>query len=219
MNLEARRLARWTRKVLRPHGFTKDNTLAVVLTCRDEICHSLHHRLERTWGEAFDGRSLAAMPWLGTTGLRAALAHAPQHQGTRRLVVVHLPHIGYAPAPGVTVRHGVNHPTCGAVQALLQASDPGSIRITDTEQTLLAHRLKQVLEDGNPRPTTIEAMTTLVHAMGLADLQKMLGDVLDPQAVDYALFSGQLEHRPDGDTVTLTRAMARVDGQHTPLMG
>lgn len=212
MNLEARRLARWTRKVLRPHGFSKENTLAVVLTCRDEICHDVHHRLERSWGQAFDGRSLAGMPWLGTTGMGAALSHAPLERGKRRLVIVHLSHIGFAPAPGVTVRDGVSHPTCGAVQALLDSDDTSNIRITDTEQTLMVHRLKQVLENGTPRPTSMEDMTALVQAMALSDLQVMLADVLDPQRVDHALISGCLEHRPTGDTLTLTHATVRVDG-------
>jgi hypothetical protein len=218
MNLEARRLARWTRKVLRPHGFSKENTLAVLIACRDELCQDLHHRVARAWGDPMDGRALAAMPWIGQTGMSAALSHAPVREGRRRLVVLHFAHIGEDPKAGMTRRDGADVATCGAIHALMAASaSKGTIRISDPEQSLLALRLAQVVEKGTARPTNVPAMTELVRNLGLSDLKGLLAE-WDAKGCDHALFSGTLVHGAEGDRVALQHAEVRVAGQRTALM-
>lgn len=218
MNLEARRLARWTRKVLRPHGFSKENTLAVLIACRDELCQDQHNRLARAWGDPMDGRALAAMPWIGQTGMSAALAHAPKREDRRRLVVLHLAHIGADPKPGMTRRDGMDVPTCGAIHALMGApASTGTIRINDPEQSLMALRLAQVIDKGTPRPTDVTAMTELVREMGLSDLTGLLAE-WDAKSCDHAVFSGTLVHSSEGDRVVLQHAEVRAGGVRSGLL-
>ncbi len=219
MNLEARRFPRWTRRILRDHGFSKENTIAVVVTCRDEICSPLLSWVERCWGEAFDGRSLAGMAWLGRTGLSAALAHAPTEGGRVRIVVVHLAHIGMDPTPGLTCRGDLCVPTCGALAKLADEVDfDGTIKISDPEQTLLKLRIGQLYQKGTPRPETLEGLTQLAQLIGFTDLQVQLRELAQPMACDYALFSGILEHHPDMHRVVLKHARAMVAGESIQLL-
>ncbi len=219
MNLPARRFPRWTRRILREHGFDKSNTLAVVVTCRDDICSPFFQDLMRSWGGGFDGRALAGMPWLGRTSWTAALRNAPQSEGRSRLVIVHLAHIGMDPTPGLTRRGVGGVPTCGSLSALL--TDPGegkNIQLNDPEQSLLRLRLRQVVDKGTPRPSTLTELTAVVREMALSDLQAQLTEVLDPARCDYAVFSGVLEHHKAEDRIALSHAEARVGGKAQSLI-
>lgn len=53
------------------YGFTAENTLASVATCRDENCEKVHEAVVEKWGEAFDLSSLGGMIWAGPSGFRA----------------------------------------------------------------------------------------------------------------------------------------------------
>jgi Limiting CO2-inducible proteins B/C beta carbonyic anhydrases len=54
----------------------------------------VEQRLNTWWGPSFDLSSLAAMIFLGRSGMQAAAHHAPADAGRRRFVVFVLPHLG-----------------------------------------------------------------------------------------------------------------------------
>lgn len=65
--------------LLRSRGFSADNAIACVATCRDEICRPVRELIHDEWGESFNFSSLAGMPTLGRTGFQPSTPtrHAP----------------------------------------------------------------------------------------------------------------------------------------------
>ncbi len=80
--------------ILERHGFTPNNAINLVSTCRDEICRSFTLELDRLWGPSFSISSLAGMVFCGRTGFKAAMAHSPVIGGKERYVFWVMPHIG-----------------------------------------------------------------------------------------------------------------------------
>ena len=82
-----------TASLLSSEGFSRDNTLACVALCRDEVTSPLFSDIERMWGPAFSLASLAGMVTAGRTGLAAAVQHAPIHNGRQHFVIYAMAHI------------------------------------------------------------------------------------------------------------------------------
>jgi hypothetical protein len=216
----------WTDWVLSRFGFRPSNVLPLLSVCRDELMLPLVDAVHGTWGPSFDASSLAGLPFLGRTGLAAALGHAPGEDGRHRFVLFVLPHVGVDGEGGVGVvrRPGVRRDTaaCGALVVIseeLAAPGPaGEDDPDDLEMGLLrahvAARLVDVPVPGLP------VLTDLVRREAVAVLDRLVAELGTPAApVDHAVFSGVLVHRPDGvDEVAPREAFVTIDHHRVRLL-
>jgi len=204
-------------------GFTKANTLACVALCRDEIAASLLDDVERHWGSIFSLASLAGMVTAGTTGIAAAIDHAPLENGRGHFVVYAMPHIaiGADGQVGHVVRSGVPDPSnaCGALTAFREELLGGSISVEidhlDAEQSLLRHRLAPSIGSGAV-PGLVE-LTKIAATAVEQDLKQIFAVVTDSWATvgkaiptDAAMFTGIQIHGPSGLHLVWPRA-ARIE--------
>lgn len=207
----------------RAHGFRRDNSLACIGLCRDEMSRPLRHALQDVWGEAFDLGGLGGMLFLGRTGFRAAHGHAPIEGGRERYVYYAMPHIalGAQGEIGVCRRPGRTEPSkaCGALEAFLTELRERRVRLTldplDIEQTILQQRLMEVVPHDH-WPDLVE-VTHAAHDVIRADLVRMIELTVDPAKADYAVFTGVKIHGPDGGYVQPRDAWAVVGGVQTKL--
>lgn len=218
----------WTDWVLERFGFRPVNALALVAVCRDELMLPFRRAVRATWGPAFDAASLAALPFLGRTGIGAALGHTPGEDGRHRFVVFAFTHIGIDVdgTVGVAHRPGIRRGTtaCGALVALgleLAAAAPSgaapsdapvSLDLDDVEMSLLRARVAHVL-GGRPAPHLV-GLTELVRAEAAADLQRLVSGLgTAGRPVDHVMISGVVVHGPDGtDLVAPAAVEVVVDG-------
>jgi hypothetical protein len=199
-----------TAQLLEGEGFTRENTLATVAVCRDEITRPIFADVESRWGHAFNLASLAGMMTAGTTGINAALSHTPTEDGLKRLVVYAMPHIAIDDdgTIGRVHRPGLPEPSnaCGALVALRDGLAAGYVQIGvdrfDAEQSLLNHRLQPMIE--NDHIPDLVDLTKLAATAIEDDLSSIIDAVLT-QSVAHgepppngATFTGVQIHGPDG---------------------
>ena len=192
-------------------GFTKNNTIACVALCRDEITRPLFADVERVWGPAFSFAGLAGMVTAGRTGLAAAIHHAPINDGRRRFVIYAMAHIGIDAEGtiGWVNRPGIAKPSsaCGALVAFRSELQGGALVVEfdryDTEQSLLKHRLLPLIGYGNV-PDLVDLTKLTVTAIE-DDLQEIVlslaeewSEAEQAMPADAAMFSGIQIHGPDG---------------------
>jgi hypothetical protein len=202
----------WTARVLAPHGFGRGNALAVVGVCRDEMMFPVTESLHAVWGPAFDMSGLAAMVFLGRSGLSAAAGHAPGVDGRRRFVHVVMPHIGLDVdgAVGYVRREGQENASaaCGALVGLLSQIAAGTLQtgvdIDDLEMSLMRSTLAPHLADSSVEgiPDLIE-LTDLTRAVATAEIIRLSANLLMSDKTDVAVFSTTMIHGPDGDRVSV----------------
>jgi len=209
-----------TLAALAPLGFTADNAIACVGTCRDELCRPLFRDVEDVWGEAFNFSSLAGMLFLGRTGFGAAHAHAPIDGGRERYVYFAMPHIalGEGGEVGRCERPGRPGPSvaCGALAAVVADLEVGrhtaELDPDDVEQSLLKEVLLARL--GPEEEADLTALTALTGALILETLERMIDLTVDTAAADYAVVTGTLIHGPEGrDLVQPATCYAMVGGE------
>lgn len=209
---------------LLPHGFTADNTIACVGTCRDELCQPLTRLVAERWGEAFNFSSLAGMLFLGRVGFSAAHAHAPTSDGRRRYAYVVMPHIGLGldGAVGPCVRAGLEgvSEACGALCALHEEMRRGPLDVglhpDDPEMSLLRMRFASLVRPGSA--PDLRELTELAEQAILDDLSRMIELTVDPRAADWAVLSGILVNGSDhANYVRPGTAYAVVSGQRRSL--
>jgi len=207
-------------------GFNQDNTIAAVSTCRDEICKPLGKTLDKTWGEAFDLTSLAGMVFLGTTGLTAALHHAPEVKGKERYFFMACPHIaidsfgeiGAIYRPGRVKRSNA----CGALGAFLAEVESGHVKtgldMDDIEYTLMKQRLLDHLPYGS-KPDLV-GVTKAAMEVIQKDLERLISKKVDTHHADYIVAVGVQVHGPhwmnkraDMDYVWPHTLYAVIDGK------
>ena len=201
-------------------GFTADNTIACVGTCRDELTRALVDSVSHAWGEAFNFSSLAGSLTLGRTGFAAARGHAPRVAGRERFVFMTMPHIGIDDDEvlGMVNRRGQQNSStaCGALVALIEEFAQGDVSRAldpdDLELSLLRQRLHKVAGTA----TTIAALTRLARQVFLKDLEQLIANA-DMTNVDFAVFSGIQIHTPSRELVWPAEAYAVVNGERRDL--
>jgi hypothetical protein len=199
-----------TAQLLEDEGFTRENTIAAVAVCRDEIARPLFVDVESRWGPAFNLASLAGMLTAGQTGINAALSHAPSEDGLKRIVVYAMPHIAIDRngTIGQVRRLGLSEPSsaCGALVALRDGLVAGHVQIGvdrfDAEQSLLSHRLQPMIEHLEI-PDLVE-LTKLAATAIEEDLTTIIDTVSSRSTKDTsprpngATFTGVQIHGPSG---------------------
>jgi hypothetical protein len=192
-------------------GFTKDNTIACVALCRDEVTRPLFADVERAWGPAFSFAGLAGMVTAGRTGLAAAIHHAPIVNGRRRFVIYAMAHIAIDAEGtiGLVDRPGIPEPTsaCGALVAFRNELQQGVLTVEfdryDTEQSLLKHRLLPLIGYGSvPDLVDLTKLTVTAIEEDLGEILRSLADgwraTDHAMPADAAIFRGIQIHGPDG---------------------
>lgn len=210
---------------LADHGFERGNTIACVGTCRDELCVPLRRAVQDAWGEAFNFSSLAGMLLLGTSGFRAAHAHAPLEGGRERYLYVAMPHIGIADdgTLGVAYRLGQEGTSaiCGALSRILGEVAAGALPVEDDpddpELSLVRRKLAPHLTPGAPPPSLLE-LTRLCLRIIEQDLDHFIDLTVDTTQADFAVLTGIQIHVPRGHTyVQPSHAYVRVRGERHEL--
>jgi hypothetical protein len=216
-----------TARLLESEGFTRENTLATVAVCRDEIARPLFVDVEERWGPVFNLASLAGMITAGRTGVAAALSHAPTHRGLKHIVVYAMSHIAIDRhgTIGQVLRPGLSEPSsaCGALVAFREGLIAGHHQIGvdrfDAEQSLLSHRLQPMIEHGEI-PDLVD-ITKLAATAIESDLTSIINEVLTQPANDEevrpdgATFTGVQIHGPNNTNYVWPRdAHIVIDGEH-----
>eukprot|EP00850_Spirogloea_muscicola_P019078 SM000183S03972 [mRNA] locus=s183:26829:29016:- [translate_table: standard] len=104
--------------ILKNYGFSKDNSIALIATCRDEITHHYYRKIDEVchhslptspanellrtiacpcspmYGESFDMSALAGLVTCRPVGLKAGMSHAPDKGGAEKYIFFAFPHIG-----------------------------------------------------------------------------------------------------------------------------
>jgi hypothetical protein len=207
--------AGWTTEILTPHGFTAANTLPLVGVCRDELMFPVEHAVHEAWGLSFDMSSLAAMVFLGRSGLSAAAHHAPGEDGRQRYLCLVLPHIGLdaAMGEGYVQREGQDAPTsaCGALKALLDEARSGVRRLAldrdDFEMSLLRMTLLPLIGESVP---DLASLTEIARRAATDEVLRLCRSLLTSSRADVAVVSGMVIHGPDGDRVTVREAWVSI---------
>jgi hypothetical protein len=207
---------------LSPMGFTADNTIACVGTCRDEICSSLGREVTEVWGEAFNFSSLGGMLLLGKTGVGAACHHAPIENGRARYVFFAMPHIGVLGDGrfGLCKRPGRSDESaaCGTLAAIVRELELGPLETevdpNDIEISIVRQALSPRIEG---RSTSMLDLTLLLQQIIEHDLERLLELSLGRCAADYGVFTGIQIHTPAGNQVWPKTQYAVVNGQRRRL--
>lgn len=187
---------------LKPHGFDADSTIAVVATCRDELCQPLIGSVREEWGEAFDLNGLAGLPIGGVTALTAASHHAPKVGGRRRVLLIGMPHIalGESGTWGEAIRQtgvgasracGALDRLCGEVSQFSRGERPDDDP-DDVEYGILRQRMWS-----SASPSLRETTEQMVREVR-GNLVDLAAKVLDEAEFDYAVYTGILTHLSDG---------------------
>lgn len=214
----------WSEWALARVGFRPSNCLAVVDVCRDELMASVDESIARVWGRPFQAGSLAALVFLGRTGMQAALGHVPGEDGRHRFVVFCLPHIGIDEdgTVGRVQRRGMHRATsaCGALAAyragLAQARGRVAVDPDDVEQSLLRRRLTSMIDEG--AVPTLTELTELARQAAVADMRRYVDLARGTEPLDVAYISGIVVHLPEGvECVSAVEAEVVIDGQVIPL--
>ena len=188
--------------VLGKHGFTPATAINMVSTCRDEICHSFTATLAKVWDKpSFDISSLAGMVFCGSTGFKAAMAHAPVGpDGKERYVFWVASHMALSGAneAGEVWRPGRDKPShaCGALLAVLKAIQTGKLHLQlqhdDVEMSLIKQEVLDYVEYGHVPDLT--ELTYAVHECILDRVQKTADSAVNLKDCEYVIISGIQVH-------------------------
>lgn len=206
-------------------GFYNYNTLSCVSLCRDEMCSPFLDEIDSLWKAPFMNikddvgkaetlythsfclSSLAGMLFLGVTGMKAAVSHAPiDNNGRQKFVFFAFPHIGINDKGvlGEVERPGHERPTtaCGALVALRKELESGFINLesdpSDIEYILLKQRLLKRIKIFSGEIPSVKKLTYFAYETILEDLEKLIEQVVDPKLADYAILTGIQVHSPGG---------------------
>lgn len=210
--ITAHQLFRSLNVILKPKGFTKENTLLATCFDCDEVCRDLEDELREAYGQNFNLGGIAGFPFGGYTAFGAMTHHVP-HGGT--ILIVYGPHVGID-LDGVIGRvnrqghHGSG--TCcstsiaglayvRAVKAGLQTktldpSDPANAQQVFVDEALMKHA-DRLLGADNPN-------LELPHVVFdcISDLMKRITDKCLPMDVKpntkIALLGGIQVNTPEG---------------------
>lgn len=212
--------------ILDEYGFHRYNTLTCITICRDEMCSPFMELVDEHWKSPFmnikdeEGKketlythsfvmsSLAGMLFLGTTGMMAAVSHAPvdTKDGRQRYVFFAFPHIGLCDKGtfGKVERPGHEQPTaaCGALAEFNHELTKGDLHLEldtqDIEYSLLKQRLLKKIKLFSGHIPSIEELTNVAYETIVEDLEKLVDRTIDKKASDYVILAGVQIHTPGG---------------------
>ncbi len=210
-----------TYEILKKTGFNKDNSIASVCACRDEICQSVAEEINKFWGLSFNFSSLAGLFTAGKTGMKAFISHVPASDKERYVFYV-FSHIGIDEEGnlGVCKRRGIEKShACGALCNFHGELLSGKIFIKldedDMEIGFLKRRLLRELKYGET-PDLLQ-LTRITLKSAIEDLQDTIEKVVDKNKADYAVISGIQVHGPEENYIVPDECYVVIDGEKKKL--
>ncbi|GJP59741.1 hypothetical protein CLOP_g15114 [Closterium sp. NIES-67] len=186
-------------------GFKRTNSIALVNTCRDEVCRPIVSLIDRQFGLSFNLSGLGGLVNCGTTGFKAAMSHSPEfHEPDgsvrERYIFFAFPHvsIGESGEVGSLLRRGRGRPSsaCGALIAIQSDLNEGKGSKEDPfdeEYVLLKRKVSSKVTNGGP-PLSLVQVTRAALATINEDLEKLISLTVDPATADYAVVTGVQIH-------------------------
>ncbi|CAI5974161.1 unnamed protein product [Closterium sp. NIES-64] len=183
---------------LKEHGFTKDNSIALVSTCRDEASRLLDATIDKHFGLTFALNGLAGVPPGGALAIKAGASHSPQDEGGKeRYVFFGLTHIGVdeTGAIGKMRREGRSAASgaCGALLALTAQFSASKDLPEASEDDLEVHNLTKKLLAVNPEPNIVAVTKAAVDVIN-STLEHLISVAVDSTKADYAVITGVQIH-------------------------
>lgn len=193
-------------------GFTQDNCIAIVNTCRDEVCRPLVSFIDKEFGHSFNISGLGGLITCGKTGLKAGMSHSPEHpcdsdgKLRERYVFFAFPHIsiGESGMEGSLLRRGRGKPSsaCGALIAVKNSVtkdsnlDDDSYPADDFEFAALKRKVvaKPACQDAGDNGPSLIAVTKAALEVITEDLEDLIAKTVDPSMADYAVITGVQIH-------------------------
>ena len=204
-----------TEQVLGAHGFTGENSIAMINVCRDEVTNGLKKMVENIFGNSFTTVGLGGVLTCGVTGMGAGLSHSPvcKQTGKERYVFFSYPHIGIHPTKedpiGFVARKGREDygTACGALIKCMHElnkegvesnkKQPGVHTPEDIEYSILKQRLARSIP-GNQ--IDLANLTTITEQRITADLEELIKKTVNTKKADYAVMTGiQIHYWTDPD--------------------
>ncbi|CAI5519416.1 unnamed protein product [Closterium sp. Naga37s-1] len=188
-------------------GFRKDNGIALVNTCRDEVCRPVVSIIDREFGLSFNISGLGGLVNCGKVGFGAAMSHSPEFpcdvDGNlkERYIFFAFPHvsIGESGEVGSLLRRGRGKASsaCGALIAINNDINNGvapSMDSDDPEYTLLRKKIMAKVSGGDQ---SLVDVTRAALAAINEDLEKLISLTVNPATADYAVITGVQIHSGD----------------------
>ncbi|CAI7750368.1 unnamed protein product [Closterium sp. NIES-53] len=189
-------------------GFRKDNGIALVNTCRDEVCRPVVSIIDREFGLSFNISGLGGLVNCGKVGFGAAMSHSPEFpcdvDGNlkERYIFFAFPHvsIGESGEVGSLLRRGRGKASsaCGALIAINNDINNGvapSMDSDDPEYTLLRKKIMTKVSPGGNQ--SLVDVTRAALAAINEDLEKLISLTVNPATADYAVITGVQIHSGD----------------------
>ncbi|GJP68858.1 hypothetical protein CLOP_g25507 [Closterium sp. NIES-67] len=190
-------------------GFRKDNGIALVNTCRDEVCRPVVSIIDREFGLSFNISGLGGLVNCGKVGFKAAMSHSPEFpcdvDGNlkERYIFFAFPHvsIGESGEVGSLLRRGRGKPSsaCGALIAINNDINGGaapSMDSDDPEYTLLRKKIMTKVSESTGDLSLVQVTKAALAAIN-EDLEKLISLTVDPATADYAVITGVQIHSGD----------------------
>ncbi len=208
---------------LSPLGFTKDNTLPCLSVCRDEITSPFARKIQDIWGNYFSLGGLGGCMVAGKTEFQAAVNHSPMSGGKERFIFISMSHVGITEdfQAGKVKRYGQDHldNACGALMALTDKINSGDVDQNvygnDVEMGYVTRRLLKILPP--EKKVDILDVTQAAHDAAKIDTEAFANEILNPEKVDWAMFTGIQLHMPQGEFIAPRSASAMVNGKTVEL--
>ncbi|CAI7861922.1 unnamed protein product [Closterium sp. NIES-54] len=189
-------------------GFKRDNCIALVNTCRDEVCRPIVKLIDREFGLSFNIAGLGGLVNCGTTGFKAAMSHSPEFpcevnddQVRERYVFFGFPHVsvGESGQVGSLLRRGRGKPSsaCGALIAIKNDISKGGLvedDADDKEYVLLKKKIAaRVHSFGSDGPSLVRVTKAALAAI-TEDIERLVKRTVNPETADYAVITGVQIH-------------------------
>ncbi|GJP40867.1 hypothetical protein CLOM_g534 [Closterium sp. NIES-68] len=195
---------------LRNLGFQRDNCIALVNTCRDEVCRPIVNLIDKEFGMSFNIAGLGGLVNCGKTGFKAAMSHSPEFpceidgKLRERYIFFGFPHvsIGESGEVGSLLRRGRGKPSsaCGALIAIkgdIKAGGPVEDDPDNAEYVELKRKIiSRVASSGSDGPSLVQVTRAALQAI-TDDLERLISLTVDPATADYAVITGVQIHSGD----------------------
>ena len=180
---------------LKEYGFNRDNTIAGLCLCRDEICQSVLLNIKEWWGEVFNFSTFAGVYTLGQLGLKVFISHCPETKENKKCVFYVFSHIGIDENgnTGICKRKGIEKSTaCGALILLHNEISNKTVKSSDNiEINYIRERLTKEISHQTP---TLLDLSNLVLQVNCKDIENAMEILTQQESIDYAIISGIQVH-------------------------
>ncbi|CAM6085623.1 unnamed protein product [Calypogeia fissa] len=184
-------------------GFEKENSIALVNSCRDELARPISQFFDENFGYSFNLSGIAGIITAGALGFYAATSHAPVNKdGRAKYLFFGSTHtaVDEKGKEGAVWREGQNFVgnACGAIEQLKSEISNGDVQTGEIRDDNVEYDiLKKKIFAHHPAPPTKNptnfGLTKITIDVITKDLEGYVKN-LDTCNADYAVFTGVQIH-------------------------